>query len=38
MRRVLAILICCIFLAPPTRGDDPLFWTDGETPPASWAV
>ena len=31
MRRVLAILICCIFLAPPTRGDDPLFWTDGET-------
>ena len=32
MRRVLAILACCLFLAPPTRGDDPIFETDGETP------
>jgi uncharacterized protein (TIGR03000 family) len=32
MRRVLAILVCCVFLTPPTRGDDPIFETDGETP------
>ena len=32
MRRVLAILVCCVFLTPPTRGADPIFETDGETP------
>ncbi len=32
MRRFVAICACCLLLAPPSRGGDPIFETDGETP------